>query len=420
MQPSIGKCTLFVFTTLLAVLGTACTTADVGCDPALNSACVCADAAGNACSASAPGCICALESSNGTSMGTTDNGTSGTGNGTTGETTGNTTGGTTGNTTSNTTGGTTGTMTGGEGQPCTAEGTCDEDLVCGEGNVCVAPCDGVVCPDGQSCVAGACVDPCEGVVCPGEQVCEAGMCVDPCGEVTCGPNEVCEGGPEGTMCMCAEGYDDRDGDGVCDVSAWPADVIVIDIDDQGVGEATARFEDAMERDLGEWGSSDGVRCWGSISEQFWGGRPLYLALSEPVGPWQTITVTVEPEDGVEAEVFAYLQPADRFLVPDAEGVGECKTSFSQTSAGNPGEVETVVFETFSAPPQNLFIGVANETSGSVVVRVEVTDRPGEQCYGAMSPPSFWPAHVHALTLRHQRHHLGRDGPGGAGGRCADV
>jgi hypothetical protein len=60
------------------------------------------------------------------------------------------------------------------------------------------PCEGVECPEGQTCVDGECVaqDPCEGVECPEGQSCVDGECVaaDPCEGVTCDTCQECVDG----------------------------------------------------------------------------------------------------------------------------------------------------------------------------------------------------------------------------------
>ncbi|MCC7539894.1 MAG: hypothetical protein IT379_26980, partial [Deltaproteobacteria bacterium] len=76
---------------------------------------------------------------------------------------------------------------------------CGRGTVC-RGGVCVAPCDGAVCPEGQVCREGACIDPCLGVRCPTNQVCIAGR---PGATTLCGPACTCT--DLGTTSLCEMG-----------------------------------------------------------------------------------------------------------------------------------------------------------------------------------------------------------------------
>lgn len=86
-----------------------------------------------------------------------------------------------------------------EGQTCTAMGCIDDACVgvmCAEGQRCVAgtcvgACDGVRCPAGQMCRGGRCFDACLGVTCDECGVCEDGACVAECTAMSCGAGETC-------------------------------------------------------------------------------------------------------------------------------------------------------------------------------------------------------------------------------------
>jgi hypothetical protein len=102
-------------------------------------------------------------------------------------------------------------------QSCrSGEFSCPPTKACsGDGHCVELTCLDVVCPEGQTCVAGACRAPCDGIVCPHGEVCRVGACVDPCAGVTCGSAEVCEGGVCRATCDCAPCADGQ----TCDASS---------------------------------------------------------------------------------------------------------------------------------------------------------------------------------------------------------
>ena len=228
----------------------------------------------------------------------------------------------------------------------------------------------------------------------------AGESGDPCTLVECNNNERCVADGGDAECVCAEGFVVVDG--VCaEPAQWSEEVIIIPIDAAGDGEVIADFESGIARDLGEWGTPSGSNCWSTSQRfNFWDGQPVFLALDQSIGAWKTITVTVTPNDpSLDPEVFAYLQPEhQRVSPPEFDGIGMCETSYSASSLGNEGEVERITFNTYAAvEPQNLLIGVANESAGEFTVRVEVRDT-AERCLGDNLSPSAWPPYVKELAI----------------------
>ncbi len=296
----------------------------------------------------------------------------------------------------------------------------DEGMMSDEGPMPELPCYNVVCLEGQICneLTGGCIS--EDIECPnecemlGSQTCtDTGListceAQDECNAfstpVACPENQVCRGQGEEVGCVCAPGLLD-DGNGGCVMpSPWSDDVILIEVNNEGIGEVSANFADGLSQDLGEWGTPNGSNCWPSSQRfNFWDGKPRFLALSEPVGAWKTVTITVTPSTmDMDPEIFAYLLP-ERFTTtpPATDHIGMCKTSFSASSLGNEGVAETITFNTYAAlEPQNLVIGVANESSGEFQVRVEITDM-NEQCFGDNGSPSAWPPYVETIQINQE-------------------
>lgn len=74
--------------------------------------------------------------------------------------------------------------------PLCVDKPCDSGTVCRAG-VCVAPCDGVICPHGQECALGQCVDLCTGVPCDAGYACVGGVCKISCECSGCAMGETC-------------------------------------------------------------------------------------------------------------------------------------------------------------------------------------------------------------------------------------
>jgi MYXO-CTERM domain-containing protein len=111
---------------------------------------------------------------------------------------------------------------------------CGTEFGCPTGYMCVTPpgatdtqciandCVGVTCSAGERCVASAgghmCVMPCQGVVCPHGQTCDTGRCIDPCANVGCDACTACVGGSCATRCTatsCPAGQSCDTGSGLC-------------------------------------------------------------------------------------------------------------------------------------------------------------------------------------------------------------
>ncbi len=278
-------------------------------------------------------------------------------------------------------------------------------------------CEEIECPEGERCnpQTGRCVsdeleclNPCqlEGQVSCSDNgqinVCEQrGECLTYSDPMDCPVNRTCRGEGDQASCVCANGLVETEEGQCVEPRRWSDDVTLIELTNEGTGEVVADFSEGVSNDLGEWGTPREAGCWQTSQRfNFWDGKPRYFALAEPLQAWQEVTVTVIPGSmDQDPELFAYLQPVGQNISPPAsEGIGMCKTSFSASSLGNEGVVESVSFQTYAAVgPQDLLIGVTNESSGSFTVRVEVSDMR-DRCFGENPNPSAWPPYVQEINL----------------------
>jgi len=86
------------------------------------------------------------------------------------------------------------------------EGLVDRDGYCFPPN---GPCDGVQCPDGQSCYGGSCYDPCTSATCEEGDLCYASNCYQSatCEGITCAGNQICYGGSCYDPCTVDDCFD---------------------------------------------------------------------------------------------------------------------------------------------------------------------------------------------------------------------
>jgi hypothetical protein len=293
------------------------------------------------------------------------------------------------------------------------EGVDDEGMINDQE---IMRCEGIECEAGSVCdentgLCGACTNQCEEA---NQRRCdsdghiitceEQGLCLRDSEPQSCTENRVCQDRDGQASCVCGMGLID-DGQGNCSESGgWRADVVMITLDANGQGMATADFAEGQSQDLGEWGTPSGSGCWPSSQRfNFWDGKPRFFTLSESVGAWKNVTITVTPQsEELDPEVFAYLMPSSlRTTPPETDGIGMCKTSYSASSLGNAGETEIITFDTYGTfEPQQLMIGVANESMGRVTVRIEVQDID-EQCVGDNPSPTAWPPYVQKIDLNQE-------------------
>ena len=86
-------------------------------------------------------------------------------------------------------------------------------------------------------------------------------------------------------------------------------------------------------------ANDGtLRIWDSIRAEFWTGNHVLFALAEPVESWKEVTITIDPADDVEGNLYGYLlEPGRTDLPPDAMNIGLCEISLEPSRLGNPGD-----------------------------------------------------------------------------------
>jgi len=184
---------------------------------------------------------------------------------------------------------------------------------------------------------------------------------------------------------------------------WPEEgLTLIHLDANGRAEIEATFAGADPLADVAWARNPDVACWSNVTiDEFYSARHVGFALADSVGPWQEITVTIVPDDRVEANVYVLRQDEDRFDVPPS--ISSARYCHRPTEYGGIGESQSVTFRTYGDQTRNFYIGVSNRgrfgPEGNFRLEVEVTPvSSADQCYAEMPVPFQWPDHVHRIAL----------------------
>jgi hypothetical protein len=185
---------------------------------------------------------------------------------------------------------------------------------------------------------------------------------------------------------------------------WPDEgLFFITLDASGRGTFEGTFADQPALPDLAWARAPGVACWSNPTrDEFYANAHVAIALTDPIGPWHEITVTVTPttERG-DASFYVLEQGARQFDVPPA--VSSVPFCHAPVTFGGPGEASTLTFRTYSEASRNFLIGVANRgrLAADGNFRVEVEARPlpeAERCYAGVDEPHQWPPQVQQIAL----------------------
>jgi hypothetical protein len=128
----------------------------------------------------------------------------------------------------------------------------------------------------------------------------------------------------------------------------------------------------------DWAAQSNVACFPTVRDYLYEGNHVFYALSSPVVAPKEVTIAVQPDPGVDVNIYGWLDGQNSFQVPPmVNGVVTCEASYPVGIAPppNPGQTEII---TFSIPagngPYNLFLGVAgnneNGTQGGYTIYVQ--------------------------------------------------
>jgi hypothetical protein len=152
--------------------------------------------------------------------------------------------------------------------------------------------------------------------------------------------------------------------GDSDLDAWPSSVTSIELDADGNGSVSGDLSSGSCMNLG-WAENSSVACYPSTRfDRFQGSHVMY-ALEEPIPPNSVLSITLTPDDDVDANLYGFQIGADSFMVPPAvPSVVSCEASYPSSPYGglNPGEQEKIYFYNPSdSAAYNIFFAVAGPT-----------------------------------------------------------
>ena len=153
-----------------------------------------------------------------------------------------------------------------------------------------------------------------------------------------------------------------DGNGGWSTSVAPAcvgETIVVDLSD---GQAI---------DL-DWADESDVACFPGTENLNFDGNHVFFWYAQPEG--SVLTVSIQPDDDVDASVYAIQSAGERYEVPpDVVSAVSCESGYDAQTDSNPGEAESVQL-TATTVGYDVLIGVAGAggtTSGTVTLSLSL-------------------------------------------------
>lgn len=190
-----------------------------------------------------------------------------------------------------------------------------------------------------------------------------------------------DGAPDGCD-ECAAGDDriDSDRDGIpdaCDapVNPWGDDVLLVDLDEDGVAEFEGDLSDGEPLNDLSWAHNVNVACWTALLDEYFVGNHVFYALRGVQPGHSILYIEVTPDSDVDVSLYAYTQATTEYPVPPDVSRANCEADHAPYSGPNPGETEDVEFHNPTNNSYNIFFAVAggrtSDTSGSFRVKVRL-------------------------------------------------
>lgn len=122
----------------------------------------------------------------------------------------------------------------------------------------------------------------------------------------------------------------------------------------------------------DWADESDVACFPGTENLNFDGNHVFFWFAQPEG--SVLTVDVQPEEGVDASVYAIQSAGERYEVPpNVVSAVTCESQYDAQTDSNPGEAESVVL-TATTNGYDVLIGVAGAggtTSGSVTLSLSL-------------------------------------------------
>ncbi len=199
---------------------------------------------------------------------------------------------------------------------------------------------------------------------------------------------------------------------------WPSNVERVRLNN-GRATLSGNLDEGQCMNL-DWAQNGQVACFPSTRFDLYTGNHVFYALNEPLPPRSEATITVQPRNGVDVNIYGYQVGPQRYPVPPAvSGVLTCEASYPHgvDPDPDPGVEEQIHFVNPSDDASyNIFFAVAgsgSDTEGAYDISVEVaTEVP--HCPESLPGQSYqeWPDHV-------QRIEVSRQGRGSIQGQLGD-
>ncbi|QED27716.1 hypothetical protein FRD01_10820 [Microvenator marinus] len=189
--------------------------------------------------------------------------------------------------------------------------------------------------------------------------------------------------------------------GPTNLSDWPAGVTELSLNGQGIHQSTGNLNTGACTNL-DFAADSAVACFPETRFDRFDGNQNFYAVAQPMPPNSTLTISVNPDDGVDLSLYGFQLGATEYVVPPNVPSAICEASYA-LGVPNPGAGESITFYNPSdTASYNVFFAVAGAngaTDGGY--QIQMIGQQGQiHCEDSL-PGTFyqnWPGSVNLLTL----------------------
>jgi hypothetical protein len=189
-----------------------------------------------------------------------------------------------------------------------------------------------------------------------------------------------------------------------EATSWDSKVKVVDLVAGEPQSFTGDLADGAPVCPLDWAWDSGIACFPETRAQYFRGNHVFYGLSQAVPGRSVLDITVTPDPGVTANIYATRGGTTDFYSPPFNIASlTCEADYPTVVGyeARPGEPHAVQFTNPGKNPYNIFFAIAGDqdigTKGKYRVDLSLQVAPAE-CSVPAANPSAWPGDVTQLTL----------------------